>query len=417
MIVIGLMSGTSADAIDVAVVRFERQDDTLVLELLGYRQHPYPTLVREQLRALLPPATGSTAAVCELAVLVGEAFAVAVFDAIASAGLRLDTVDLIASHGQTVYHQVAAGRTRSTLQLGAPAVIAARTGCTVVADFRPRDIAEGGQGAPLLPLLDTLLYRHPTHNRALQNIGGIANVTWVAGVDTARRAVSSPTGQAAAIPAIQAFDTGPGNCLLDELVYTLSNGQFEFDQDGAWALRGQVNAALLAEWLADPYFALPPPKSTGREYWSGAYATHMLAQARARVLSDADLLATATALTARSIADAYRRWLPALPDEVLVSGGGAHNQALMAMLAAALPGVVLNPVDICGLPGDAKEAVGFAWLGYYTLHGWPGNLPACTGAGRPAVLGSVTPGNTYHDLMRRVLAEQRGPPSRATLSS
>jgi anhydro-N-acetylmuramic acid kinase len=181
MIIIGLMSGTSADAIDAAVVRFERQGDTLALELLGYQERPYPPAVRERLHALLPPATGSTADVCELAVLVGEAFATAAIDAAATCRLPLESVDLVASHGQTVYHQVTGGRPRSTLQLGAPAVIAARTGRTVAADFRPRDIAAGGQGAPLLPLLDTLLYRHPTHRRALQNIGGIANVTWVVG--------------------------------------------------------------------------------------------------------------------------------------------------------------------------------------------------------------------------------------------
>jgi anhydro-N-acetylmuramic acid kinase len=198
-------------------------------------------------------------------------------------------------------------------------------------------------------------------------------------------------------------------------VNTLSAGRLRFDEGGAWALRGRVDEHLLAEWLADAYFALPPPKSTGREYFSRAYAVRMLAQARERDLSDADMLATVTALTARSIADAYRRWLPVLPDEVLLSGGGAHNRALTSMLAEALPSVLVRPLDTLGLPGDAKEAVGFALLGYYALHGWPGNLPSCTGAAHPAVLGSLTPGNNYRELVRRALADERGPPVRADL--
>jgi anhydro-N-acetylmuramic acid kinase len=365
--------------------------------------------------------------VCELNALIGEAFAEAALAGAASAGLPLDAVDLVASHGQTVYHQVAAGRGRATLQLGAPAVIAERTGCTVAADFRPRDVAAGGQGAPLLPLLDALLCAHPEHTRALQNIGGIANVTWVPPTDDRRttndhQPISLPQTVSSAEASrwslvvgrwsVVAFDTGPGNCLIDEVVWALSGGRLSFDDGGAWARAGAPDEALLAAWLEEPYFALEPPKSTGRERFSRAYAARLLAEARECGLGDADIVATVTALTARSIARAYERFLPAAPDEVLVSGGGARNQALMAMLAAALPGARVRPFDALGLPGDAKEAVGFALLGYYTLHGWPGNLPRCTGAARPVVLGSLTPGENYRDLLRRALAEDVRAPAR-----
>lgn len=418
MIVIGLMSGTSADAIDAAVVAFGREGDALALRLLGYVERPYPPALRARLLALLPPAAGATQEVCELGALVGEAFAEAAHDAAAAARLPVERVDLVASHGQTVYHQVAPGHPRATLQIGAPAVIAERTGCTVAADFRPRDVAAGGQGAPLLPLLDTLLLAHPERSRALQNIGGIANVTWLPATGHGRQTADHstpelPSSVAGGRWSARAFDTGPGNCLIDELAHALSGGRLRLDEGGAWALQGTPDERLLAAWLEDPYFALPPPKSTGREYFSRAYAARLLAECHARSLADADALATVTALTARAIALAYRRWLPHVPDEVLLSGGGAHNRALVSMLAAALPESQVRPLGAVGLPGDAKEAVGFALLGYYALHGWPGNIPACTGAAHPAVLGSLTPGHNYRDLVRRALAEERGPPARA----
>ncbi|HWQ15124.1 MAG TPA: anhydro-N-acetylmuramic acid kinase [Roseiflexaceae bacterium] len=436
MIVVGLMSGTSADAIDAAVVEFRRDGEALALRLLGYTECPYPPELQARLRALRPPAQGATQEVCELHALVGEAFAAAALATIAAAGLPAAAVDLVASHGQTVYHQVAPGRARSTLQLGAPAVIAERTGRTVAADFRPRDVAAGGQGAPLLPLLDALLCAHPARTRTLQNIGGIANVTWVPPTDDRRPttddrpmryvrgsatsdATSAVTSTRSSLvmgrSSVVAFDTGPGNCLIDEVVWALSGGRRAFDEGGAWALAGAPDEALLAVWLAEPYFALPPPKSTGREHFSRAYAARLLEEARAQGLAEADIVATVTALTARSVALAYRRFLPAMPDEVLVSGGGAHNQALMRMLAAALPAAEVRPFDALGLPGDAKEAVGFALLGYYALHGWPGNLVRCTGAAHPAVLGSLTPGDNYRALLRRALAQDAGPPVRAAL--
>jgi len=385
MHIIGLISGTSIDAIDAALVEIEREEQALRLAVRGFRMQPWDEPLRERLRGLMPPNTGSTAELCELNVLAGEAFAQAARRVAGDAGLGLEAVDLIASHGQTVYHQVAPGATRSTLQLGAAAVIAERTGCTVAADFRLRDMAAGGEGAPLVPLLDLLLLRDRRKRRAAQNIGGIGNVTYV-----------PPEGDAIA------FDTGPGNVLIDEAVRMLTGGAQTFDRDGLLAAAGTVDQALLAAWMQQPYFGLPIPKSTGRELFGAAEARGYLEQARERGLGDAAIVATLTAFTAHSIADAYRRFLPPV-DEVLVGGGGARNPTLMRMLSDELPGVAVRPMDDLGLDADAKEAVAFALLGYASLHGWPGNVHSATGAARPVVLGSITPGANYRRLLAQVL--------------
>jgi anhydro-N-acetylmuramic acid kinase len=437
MLIIGLISGTSVDAIDAALVELRQDADALSLSLRAYVEHPFPPRLHERLRAILPPAAGSVAEVCELNVLLGEAFAAAAQAGAAAGGLSLDQVDLIASHGQTVYHQVAPGSVRSTLQLGAPAVIAELTGRTVAADFRPRDIVAGGQGAPLVPYLDRLLWSHPSRSRAVQNIGGIANVTYLPATDD--RPPTTDQGDKSGdheivshspyLPVSQsehslvisrrspvvAFDTGPGNALLDEAARILSGGVLGYDRDGAWAAQGQADEPLLARWLDDPYFMQAPPKSTGREYFGGAYAERCVEQARVRGLSDADLMATLTALTARSIAQAYARFLPAPADDLILSGGGARNRTLVGMLARELPTATLRASDELGLPADAKEAVAFAALGYATLHGWPSSVPACTGARHAVVLGSITPGANYLDLARRAADGPAEPPKRASM--
>lgn len=376
-----------------------------MLRLINYVEQQFEPALQARVRALMPPACGSVAEVCELHMLLGAAFAGAASACVAAAGLSFEQVDLIASHGQTVYHQVKAGHTPSTLQLGAAAPIAELTGCTIVHDFRPHDMAAGGQGAPLAPYLDLLLWQHPSYTRALQNIGGIANVTFL------------PAGSSQAVSSnpVRAFDTGPGNILIDETTRLLSSGQRTFDQDGAWAAQGTIDQALIANWLNEPFFRQQPPKSTGREHFNRAYAEHLIAGARRQGLDDAGILATITALTAYSIADAYRRFLPALPDELIVSGGGARNQTLLRLLGQALPGVTVWRSDELGLPADAKEAVLFALLGYATLHGWPANLPSCTGAQHPVVLGSITPGANYLKLLRQIAASDLPPPSHASL--
>jgi anhydro-N-acetylmuramic acid kinase len=397
MLVIGLISGTSIDAIDAALVAIERVDDALQLDVRAFTMQPFDETLRERVRALLPPNTGTTADVCEVHVLLGAAFADAAAAVAQQAGVALDDVAVIASHGQTVYHQVAPGAVRSTLQLGTPAVIAEQTGCTVVADFRPRDMAAGGEAAPLVPYLDQLLFTDNLFYRAIQNIGGIGNVTYL-----------SPQG------AELAFDTGPGNVLIDEAVWLLTDGAASLDRDGRMAAAGRVDEVLLAEWLAHPFFHQPPPKSTGREQWGPSEARSYVAQAQQRGLSSEDTIATITALTARSIALAYDRYLPRV-DEMLVGGGGARNPTLMRMLQVVLGNVRVRPVDDLALSADAKEAVAFALLGYTTLHGWPNNVPAATGAIQPVVLGTITPGRLYRSLLKRVLAAPSAPPRRACL--
>jgi anhydro-N-acetylmuramic acid kinase len=399
MNVIGLMSGTSMDGIDAALCELARDGDTLRLRVVAFATAPYEPALRERIARLLPPHSGATAEVCELTMLIGEAFAQAALAVVRAAGVPMEAIDLIGSHGQTVYHQVAPGAVRSSLQLGAPAVIAERTGCTVVADFRPRDIAAGGQGAPLVPYLDALLFRHPQRARAVQNIGGMANVTYL-----------PPAGGASVL----AFDTGPGNVLIDEAVRLLTDGAETFDRDGRRAARGQVDAALLREWLAHPFFRQPPPKSTGREAWGVAEARRFVTQGQGRGIRPDDIVATLTALTAHSIAEAYERFLGPVND-VLVCGGGTRNPSLLQMLQAALPGAAIRPVDDLALDAGAKEAVAFAVLAYATLHGWPNNLPAATGAAHPAVLGSLTPGANYRALLRAAAAAPDTPVRRIVL--
>lgn len=399
MFVIGLMSGTSLDALDAALVEINAEDDALRLTVHDFMMHPYDDALRERVRGILPPHEGSTAEVCALNVILGEAFASAALQIARADDRRVDEIALIASHGQTVYHQVAPGAIRSTLQLGAPAVIAERTGCTVVADFRPRDIAAGGQGAPLVPYLDALLLHDERLNRASQNIGGMGNVTYVP----------------AEGPPI-AFDTGPGNVLIDEAVRVLSDGVLRYDQDGAMAARGDVDDRLLERWLAHPFFHQPPPKSTGREAWGPSEARAYVELARERGLSADDIVATLTAFTARSIAHGYATFLGPV-DEALIGGGGARNPVLLAQLQAALPHTDVRPIDNLGLDAEAKEAVAFALLGYATVHGWPNNVPAATGATHPVVLGSITPGTSYGALIRDLAGSLGAPPRRIVLQS
>lgn len=401
MIAVGLMSGTSADGIDAAVVDLPQPGVAGAGRLLALTHHPYPAGVTPRLLAA-GEARATTADLCHLHVYLAELFAEAALAAIETAGLRPDDVAVIGSHGQTVYHApeprgepgLRGGRVevRATLQLGQPQVIAERTGITTVADFRPRDLAAGGQGAPLAPYGHALLFGRADEAVAVQNLGGIGNVTFIpAGGDPAR---------------VLAFDTGPANMVVDGLVRVATSGRKTFDQDGARAARGRVHEALVAELLEDPYFARRPPKSTGRERFGERYVDALRARGAALGLGDDDLVATATALTARSIAAAYRDFLPAVPRRVLLAGGGARNPVLARMMAAALaetcPAVppVVEPTDAAGVPAEAVEAVCFAVLARETLAGIPAGLHRVTGATRSTVLGVVAPGRRAADLFR-----------------
>lgn len=370
-LVVGLMSGTSVDGIDAVLVRIRGGGPGVAIETLHFATYPFDPAVREAIFALFRPETSSSADVCRMNFVLGELFAQAALRLMREAGVRPEQVDLIGSHGQTIWHEpepvaVAGIASRSTLQIGEPAVIAERTGVVTVADFRVRDIAAGGQGAPLVPYLDYCLLRHDRLNRATQNIGGIGNVTYL------------PAG--CGLDQIVAFDTGPGNMVIDALVSAYFNRPY--DKDGEIAASGKVDRALLEELLSHPYLAAPPPKTTGRELFGVQFARQLMGRA-----APADLVATATAFTAYSIADAYRRFLGPV-DEVIVGGGGARNPVLMRMLAEALPGVRVMTHEAVGINSDAKEAIAFALLANDAILGLPTNVPGATG-GRPAVLGKV----------------------------
>jgi anhydro-N-acetylmuramic acid kinase len=393
--VVGLMSGTSADGVDAAVVEICGAPPSLSVELLSFTSVPFDAGQRAVLFALFDPATSTVDRICQANFAIGEWFAAAALRAIEEAGLALADVALIGSHGQTIYHAVGEGSpVKSTLQIGEAAVIAERTGITTVADFRVADVAAGGQGAPLVSYVDWLLLRHPTRVRAVQNIGGIANVTYL------------PPGDDPG--AVLAFDTGPGNMLIDDAASRATAGVLTFDRDGLLAARGCVDEALLAELLAHPYLAQPPPKTTGREQFGAAFGAEVWARARERRLRGEDVVATLTAFTAASIADAQRCFLPHMPDEVILGGGGASNPTLVAMLRERLASAAVTSHEAVGLSSDAKEAIAFAVLAYETIHGRPGNLPRCTGAARRVVLGKITPGRNLQKLVIEGSARGQG---------
>lgn len=387
MRVIGLMSGTSADGIDAALCEIEGAPPRLQARLLQGLTTPYDASQRERILAACRPESSRVDALCRLHFALGEWLAEAALRVVAAAGLHPGDVDLIGSHGQTVWHDVdAAGGVTATLQLGEAAVIAERTGITTISNLRARDVAAGGQGAPLTATADWLLLRHERHWRAVQNIGGIANATFL-----------PPLALRDAPPL--AFDTGPGNALIDGAVAALSEGRLTYDRDGAWAAHGEVCEAWLAELLAHPYFDRKPPKTTGRELFGQSQALTLVAHGRTLGLPAEDILATLTALTAASIADAYRRYAPAPVIEMIVGGGGWHNATLMAMLRQRLPAVVIHSHQAVGLDGDLKEALAFAVLAYETWRGRPGAHPNITGARRPTLLGQITPGENWAALL------------------
>ncbi|MEU9440093.1 anhydro-N-acetylmuramic acid kinase [Streptomyces sp. NPDC048304] len=368
MRVIGLMSGTSYDAIEAAAADLALEGDTLRLRPLGHLSVPYPDELRNLIGATLPPATTTTQAVCALDTGVGQAFAGAAARALRE--LCDGSADLVVSHGQTVHHWVEDGTVRGTLQLGQPAWIAEATGLPVVSDLRSRDVAAGGQGAPLVGMTDTLLLRALPGTPAALNLGGIANVT-----------VLAPGAEPLA------FDTGPANALLDAAVRHFTGGAADYDEGGRRAAAGRTSPELLRALLDDPYYHRPAPKSTGKEHFHLPYLQRALAAAPTP--DPDDVLATLARLTAVTVADACRAHGVT---ELVVSGGGTRNPVLMRMIGEELPGVRLRPSDDLGLPSDAKEALAFAVLGFLTVHGLPGTLPSGTGARRATLLGSITPG-------------------------
>jgi anhydro-N-acetylmuramic acid kinase len=382
MLVLGLMSGTSADGIDVALARISGTPPKLQAKLLGHTSVKFPAALRKEILHVAEGHLITANELSQLNVRLGELFGDAALKACARFRVARSRVDLIGSHGQTVFHQGRPAfffgrKVASTLQIGEPAVIAARTGITTVGDFRPNDIALGGQGAPLVPYADYLFYRHAKLGRVSLNLGGIANVTVI---------------PAAAKPSqIFAFDTGPANMVIDALVSHFTHGRQRYDKDGEMAMMGRGIPALLDELMRDPYFHQKPPKSTGREYFGDAYLKKVLILGERHRAKPADLIRAATILTALSIIDALSSFV--LPKnkihQLIVSGGGARNPVILAQLEAALPEIEILTSSKLGIPEDAKEAFAFALLAYESFHQRAANLPSATGARGPAILGKI----------------------------
>lgn len=380
MNVVGLMSGTSADGIDAALVRIAGDGDAVTAKPLAFYVWPYPRGLQQ--RVLSAAAHGSVADICHLNAVLGECFGHAALAVIARAGLSPAQVHLIGSHGQTVHHlpvpiqEHGVGRIRSTLQIAEPSVIAERTGITTVANFRQRDMAAGGEGAPLAPFAHHRLLRDRHRSRLIVNLGGIGNVTYL------------PAGKR--LKSVTAFDTGPANIVLDGLIHRLSKGRLSMDRNGRLASKGTVDLTLLNLMLAHPFLKKRPPKSTGREEFGDRFITRIMAAAPAKHKSE-DLLATASLFTAITVG-LSRQWLAGPIDEVIVGGGGALNRSVMGDLAAVFEPTPVKRFEDVGWESKSFEAIAFALLAYHTIKGECTNVPSVTGASHPVVQGQIVPG-------------------------
>ena len=389
MLVVGLMSGTSGDGVDAALVEIAGRGRTLKAKTLAAHTVAYPRSLQQ--RILSASVSGTVAEVCHLNVLLGEWFAKAALRVIKQAKRQPGKVALIGSHGQTLHHLPhgvpvpGVGTIRSTLQIAEPAVIAERTGITTVANFRTRDMAAGGQGAPLAPVAHALLMKHARRSRLIVNLGGISNVTYV------------PKG--GDLAGVQAFDTGPANMVLDSLMARLTEGRLTMDRGGKLAMKGQVDSQLLKTLLAHPFLSQRPPKSTGREAFGPELIDVLISIQQQRGLSVEDLLATCSLWTAKAVGTA-RRWIKGEIDEVVVGGGGVRNRAIMAHLATVFAPVPVTTFDAIGWDSKSFEAVAFALMAYQTVTGQWGNIPSVTGASHPVILGTIVPsGPNWRDAL------------------
>lgn len=387
-LIVGLMSGTSVDGIDAALVEIEGHGSSSRVRQKAFASYPFPPGIRAKVFRLFNPKEARVDEICQLDFLLGELFAAAVERLLKDNGVRAEDVDLVSSAGQTIWHdpqpiveEIHVAWidhpivTRSTFAIGQSAVIAERTGITTVGDLRVRDVAAGGQGAPLIAYADWVLLRDDRAGRCIQNIGGIGNVTYL---------------PPAATPAdVIAFDTGPGNMVIDALIEVATNGEWKFDRNGEWGARGHVLPQLLDAWMDDVYFHRTPPKTTGREHFGVQFARRILTESQGVRIED--LIATATALTAESIAAAYRDFvLPRGPiDQMIAGGGGAQNPTLMRMIRERLPDVPLMSHEDLGIDSNAKEAIALAIIANDAVAGLNTNIPGATG-GRPTVLGKIS---------------------------
>ena len=381
-LVIGLMSGTSVDGIDAAIVEVTGYGLETEVDLIAFETFPFPSGVPQRILALCHPDTGRVDAICEMNFYIGHLFAEAVKHILQKSGMHARDIDLIGSHGQTIHHlpkdtspDCNDSRYPSTLQVGEPAVIAHETGIPTIADFRVADMAAGGQGAPLVSYPDYLLFHDSEKTVGLLNIGGIANLTVLPANGT--------------FDTVCAADTGPGNMCIDAIITEITEGAEHYDKDGTRAAQGTAHQSLIDEWLKHPFFHLSSPKTTGREMFGHTYAMECLAACREHKLSDNDCIATLTELTVQTIADYIARFITGQHpiDTLYVSGGGVHNRTIMRRLSELLANTAVESVDNAGISADAKEAIAFAILANETLHGNAGNLPSATGASVRKILG------------------------------
>lgn len=418
---IGLMSGTSLDGVDAALVKISGSGLKTKVQLVEFKTYPYPKKIREMVLAASTPEKGTVDLICHLNFKLGKIFADAVFNILEKANFKTSDVSFIGSHGQTIYHLPEGhskfnDKTSSTLQIGEPAVIAEKTGIKTVADFRVQDIAAGGLGAPLAPYAHFLLFHEKEKSKIVHNIGGISNLTFL------------PKNNM--IDKVIAFDTGPGNMLIDGLLFYLTKGEKLFDKDGKWAAKGKINNGLLDFMMSHPFIKKPPPKTTGREEFGEVFLHKILSKAEKQNISTDDLVATITTFTAESIIFNYKKYVfkTHSPSEIIFCGGGAHNNHLMKIIKNKLPEITISTTErpgavankdkiypkiakklrpkntvlqVCstekyGIPSDAIEAVSFAILANETIHGNYSNLPSVTGAKRKVILGKIIPGHDGH---------------------
>lgn len=395
MRVIGIISGTSVDGIDAVIVDIPEdieQCDQEGVKVLGFSTYPYPEGIRERVLEVSAFGGGSVEKICHLNAYIGELFAKAVLQLVRDTGISIESIDIIGSHGQTIQHlphpiHEDGVRVTSTLQLGEPSIIAERTGVTTIADFRPRDMAAGGEGAPFAPYAHYVLFRHPEKARIVVNIGGISNLTYLPAGATAEQVI--------------AFDTGPGNMIIDQLITRFTDGTMHYDQEGRLAAQGTCHEALLDWMLQHPYLQRTPPKSTGREEFGRSFVNRLLQRSQGFDLSEADLVATATRFTVETIVKSctsFCRLSEQTRPDMFLCGGGLKNRTLVNVLQAQWRSQQVFSVEELGVSSDALEAITFALLARATMLGKSSNLPGVTGASSPVILGKIVPGRRYNGI-------------------
>lgn len=388
--ILGLMSGTSLDGLDIALVEIYETRKNFHIKNISFKTYDYTQELKDKLLKNIDPEQAKLNDLSDINFELGYLFSDYILEFLKENNLKTDDIDLIGSHGHTFFHSIKNNKAISTFQLGDPSVIAQKTGITTVGDFRNADIALGGQGAPLVPFLDYVLFKKYNKNIALQNIGGISNFSYIpASGDLSK---------------LFAFDTGPGNMIIDSMIKNISNGKLNYDANGEMASKGKVNKDLLLDLLSNPYFDRLPPKSTGREIFGEKYSSDVWDKSKSLNLSNEDIVSTVTFFTAKTIADAFYKFLPELPDEIVISGGGAKNSTLLKYLKELLDSKVeISTIEKYGILSDAKEAVAFALLAYCTIFGLPNNLKEATGALENLVMGKICPSKNYRQTLLKTI--------------